>query len=32
MLDQLGDVETHPSSQNPTRIMQVYRDLGSQVM
>lgn len=32
MLDSLGDVARHLNSRNPDRIMQVYRDLGLQVV
>ncbi|QYN18841.1 recombinase family protein [Amycolatopsis sp. DSM 110486] len=32
MLDQLGEVERHLNSRNPDRIMQVYRDVGLQVV
>lgn len=32
MLDQLGDVARHLNSRSPDRIMQVYRDLGLQVV
>jgi hypothetical protein len=32
MFDQLGDVERHLNSRSPGRIVQVYRDLGLQVL